>query len=194
MKKSQGEIFGIALLFVVIIVGILVYSQYQALMPDRDEDVDRGEKYKLLAESSMDSVLSMSTGCYVDRGQDQLRELVNYCLEYSFVGEDSSFTCASGQVMACEHSKEVINTTLKTLFNSSEIGPFPYFLIVRTPDNKNSLLHNTTMTNFGSYRFQGDLVGAENYTQYGFKRAPSGLKTWATAQGLVEMELYFYYR
>lgn len=194
MRKAQGEIFGVALFFVIIIVGIIVYIQIQAFTPDRDADLQQEAEYKILAEGSMNTLLELSTGCFVERGQDSIQDLINFCLEYSFVGDDPQFTCSSGPVLACEHSMELLNDSLFGLYNSSVLGPILYEMRIEVPANEDSLLNQVVLTNFGQYQYRGQNVTYDNYRDLGFKRAPSGLKTWATAQRNINVELYLYYR
>jgi hypothetical protein len=195
MKKSQGEIFGIALLFVIIVIGILVYVQAKALNPDREEDLQEDAQYKLLAESSLRSIFEASTNCYVERGDDSLRELVNFCMEFSFSGSDPSFTCEDGtNIKVCEHVLETLNSSLYELYNTSLLGPSPFELRLKVPANKNSILDNISLTNFADVKRGEELVTENNYRALGYKRAPSGLLAWATAQQEITAELYLYYR
>lgn len=194
MKRSQGEIFGIALMFVIIIIGILVYAKIKALNPDRNEDLGQENEYKILAEGTLNTILDLSTGCYVERGKDRTRDIINYCLEYSFSGTDPIIECKGTTIQACKYSINSINTTLQTLFNDSGVGKIPFFMSINIPANPNSLLSNKTLTNFGKVQISDTIITEENYRKNNYKRAPSGIKTWATAQRNVEFELYLYYR
>lgn len=196
MKRSQGEIFGIALLFVIILVGILLYTQIKALDPNRDGDLQQDGEYKLLAESTLNTILETSTGCYVERGRDSVQDLINFCMEYSYSGSDPTYRCefSSTPIRACEHSIKVLNDTLYSLFNTSTIGAIPFELQIYVPANNQSIMHGTQLSNFGEVKTGSSVVDKENYRGLGFKRAPSGLRTWATAQRNIDMELYLYYR
>lgn len=196
MKKSQGEIFGVALLFVIIIVGFLIYVQISALDPQRDEDLQAQGEYEILAEGSLNSIIDMSTGCYIERGRDSVRDLMSYCVEYSFSGSDPIFTCESpvGTIQSCTKSKEILNETLFEIFNTTVLGPIPYELRISIPDNDRSQFHDVTITNFGNFSDRSGVVTFDNYLSKGYRRAPSGLKTWSTSSGDLRVELYLYYR
>jgi len=43
-KRGQGEIFGIALFFVIIIIGIIIYGRFAALNNLREDNVQKEEK------------------------------------------------------------------------------------------------------------------------------------------------------
>lgn len=195
-KKSQGEIFGIALMFVVIIIGIIVYSQVKVLNPNRDADLQSEGEYKILAEGTLNTLLDASTGCYVEQGRDSVMDLVNYCLEFSFSKSDPEFICDNpiGEVKACSHFLSILNNNLNKLFNSEKLGPIPFELKVEVPQNPNSVLNNRSITNFGNITLLQKNITLDNYRKEGYKRAPSGLKTWATAQRNVNFELYLYYK
>lgn len=199
MRKSQGEIFGIALLFVVIIVGILVYSQIKALNPDRGDSYQREAEYEILAERTLNTMLSMSTGCYVERGRDSVKDLVNFCLDYTYSGNDPTMDCFDNgeEIKVCQYTLDIINTTLLSLFNKSQdsfIGEIPYQMSIYVPHNMNTKLSNVSFTNFGQISYRNDILDTNSYRKFGFKRATSGLITWATSQRNVEFELYLYYR
>lgn len=198
-KRSQGEIFGIALMFVVIIVGILVYSQIKALNPDRTDTYQREAEYEILAQRTLNTMLSMSTGCYVERGRDSVKDLVNFCLDYTYSGNDPTMDCFNNgeEVKVCAYAKDIINTTLVSLYNkssSSLVGEIPYQMTINVPNNANTKLSNTTFTNFGEITYRGTIIDDSSYRKLGYKKATSGLITWATSQRNVEFELYLYYR
>lgn len=183
-------------MFVVIVVGIILYSQIKAVSPDRDEEAQKEGEYKILAEGTLNSVLEISTGCYVERGSDGLKDLINYCMDYSFSGTDPRFTCdnPTSEIRICSHIIDVLDSTLLTLFNTTQLGPIPYLMKIEVPANENSLLNNVSITNFGTFTFRDSVINESNYRSQGYKRAPSGLKTWATSQGNIDFELYLYYR
>ncbi len=200
-NKSQGEIFGIALLFVVIIVGVLVYSQIKSLSPNRDELSQREAEYEILAQRSLDTILGISTGCIVENGKDTVQDLINYCLDYTYSGNDPTIECSFStfEVKSCEYALDILNESLHEIYNNSDssnalVGSIPFVLNIDLPSNSNSLLSNVTITNFGEIEFRGDKVDFENYRGLSYKKATSGLVTWATSQRNVELELALYYR
>lgn len=198
-KLSQGEIFGLALVFVLIVLGIIIYAQYKALNPSTEKDIILENKYKIISESTLNSILKLSTGCYVERGRDTVKDLVNYCLEGSFSGSDPLIFCDSygTDVPACQTALSALNQSLFIMFTQGGVGEIPYYLIVDVPRESTSLLSvnsHDNFSNFGTISLNGDIVDIDNYRNLGFKRVSSGLKTWPTAQGNVEFELQLFYK
>lgn len=197
MKKTQGEIFGIALLFVIIIVGVIIYGQIKTLSPiNENEKAQKEEKYKVLAAGTLDSILSMSTGCEVERGKDSVVDLIKFC-EYTYYGEDPKITCNDGGTYAaCAKTIEILNTTLYGLYNNSEgkgIGQMPFKLEIYTTNNPDSKL-NVNLTNFDNIKYKSVTLTQNNYSKNGFNKAPSGLRTVPTAKRNVNFELALYFR
>jgi len=193
--RSQGEIFGIALMFVIIIVGFVIYSQVKALNPNNEINLETEKRYQTLAEGTLNTLLKTSTSCYIEKGKDTIKDLINFCLEVSSVGGDPEFTCdAKTTIQACSYSIEFLNDTLNTLFNKNGIGEIPFYMRIDVPDNPDSLLSNITLTNFNNITYKNKIVTENNYHSLGFKRAPSGLRTWATSQRNIRLELYLYYK
>jgi len=198
-KKSQGEIFGIALLFVILIVGVIIYGQMKTLNPeDKNENSIQREKYEILASGTLDSILSMSTGCEVERGKDTVYDLVKYC-EYTFYGDDPEITCNDGNVYgACNKTLQVLNSTLYNLYNNTDetkgIAQIPFKLIIEVPQNTQSQLNGKNITNFNDFKRNNITINESNYLRYGFSKAPSGLRTTTTLKRNVNFELYLYFR
>jgi len=200
-KKSQGEIFGIALMFVVIIIGILVYGKIQALHPNNTGDLQKEGKYKVLAEGTLNSILKMSSGCEVERGKDRLIDLINYCVENSRTTYNNpSIVCDVGDRGSCTYAIELLNKSLYGFLNTSVLGPIPFKMISYLDADDTSLL-NTNLTNFGEFKYKNKflveknpLAGQISYRKAGFNRAPSGVRTWATAKRNIDFELYLYYK
>jgi hypothetical protein len=202
-NKSQGEIFGLALIFVILIIGILIYAQFKKLNPDNSIDVEKEKKYQILAESTLSVILEMDSGCDVERKRSSVKYLINYCIENSFFSnEDPEIECRNGNTyLSCERSLKILNETLFEFFNSSyAISNVPFKLIIELPEDKNNIF-NTNLTNFGQFEFKGKKVVEKkltpeeiSYYSAGYKRAPSGIITWATAKKNINFELYLYYR
>lgn len=196
-KKSQGEIFGIALMFVVIVIGILVYGKIKALHPDNSIDEKTLGKYKILAEGTLNSIIKLSTSCPIQRDQDKVLDLIDYCVENSYPSNpDPDVTCGEVEKPSCSYVKEIFNDSLNTIFNNSNLGNIPYKLIVNLDADPTSIL-NFNLTNFGNVTFRGKVInetGKNSYLSMGFKRAPSGLRTWATAKRNIDFQLYLYYK
>lgn len=197
MKKSQGEIFGIALLFVVILIGFIVYAKIQSVSDLNDVDLQKQGEYKILAEGSLNTLLKVSTGCMVERNKDSIKDLINFCLENEYSGSDVDIECESpiGTVPACEYALDFLNESLYLIFNSTVgVGVIPFELIVDIPANKRSLLFNKSRTNFGQIKYKGVEVNESSWRKLEYKRESSGLISWRTAQRDVEFELYLYHR
>ena len=203
-KKSQGEIFGIALMFVVIIIGILVYGKIQALHPNNNGNLETEGKYKVLAEGTLNSILKMSTGCEVERNKDRLVDLINYCIENSRSSyNDPSITCDVGNRGSCSYAIELLNESLFGFLNTSVLGPIPFKMISYLDADSESLL-NFNLTNFGEFKYKNKILienthnpsfnGEISYRKAGYNRAPSGVMAWATAKRNIDFELYLYYR
>ena len=194
-KRSQGEIFGLALMFVVIIIGIIVYAKIKAINGLDEENIKVEGEYKILAEGTLNTVLKVSTDCYVERNKDSLKDLINFCLANEYSGMDAQITCDGDTKDSCGYAKKILNDTMYKLFNSSEgIGNIPFELKMDIPANNETLLSNITFTNFGDFKYKGQIINNSNRKKFRYKRAPSGLISWPTAQRAIEFELYLYYR
>lgn len=196
MKKSQGEIFGIALLFVIIILGIVIYGQYQASNPQRTVDAQKEGEYKLLAQSTLNSLKKMSTGCQIDSGTDSLEALITYCMDYSRTqSTDQIITCSGVEKNSCSYAIEILNASLNSLFGnqSSVMGNIPFSLEISTPEY-NHKVFNGTYSNLDSFKLRDQDVSLDNYFRLGYKRVSSGKEVIPTQKRAVEMILSLYYR
>ncbi|MFW5704804.1 MAG: hypothetical protein ACOCXG_03080 [Nanoarchaeota archaeon] len=205
MRKSQGEIFGVALFFVIIVIGIIVFSQIKALQPEDQLQDMQEKKMKVISESALNSILDISTGCEVERGKDSLRDLIQFCVDYTFVnsGNDPEIKCGSQEKPSCEYSKEILNNTMNSLFNETKLGYLPYRLTVFS-DADSTIYQGFNITNYDEenddepFQYGEKEINAESgpdsLRYYGFKRAPPGVKTIPTSQRSVTFELYLYYR
>jgi len=193
-KKSQGELFGVALLFVVIVIGILIFSKIKSLDPNYNIDPKKDGKYKILAEGSLNTLLKKSTKCYVERNRDSVIDLVNYCVENSYGYEDDPIViCDDGQKSSCSHVINIMNDTLYEFFNSTFLGPILFKLKITLPADPNAKI-NVNITNFGDYNYKNKIITESNYRKNKFKKANSGLRSWATAKRNIKLELYLYYQ
>lgn len=194
LKKSQGEIFGIALMFVVIIVGILIYGQVKSVIDVGEENDEKKYRYEVLADGMMNTMLKMSTGCNAFRNQDKIEDLIFYCeYRWDYSEPDPEITCKNGDIEnSCSLIIDTLNATLLNLLNESNIGPIPYKLVVSAPNDESSL--NLNMSNFGSYKYRGIVITEDNYLKNGFKRVSSGPRKVQTSRRNVDFELFLYYR
>jgi hypothetical protein len=201
-KKTQGEIFGIALLFVILIIGFIVYAQFKKLNPNNNIDVKKEKKYEILAQSVLQTLISEDTGCIVERNKQSVKDLINFCLENSYFSEqDPIIHCTNGKsYRSCARAIQIINYTLYSLFNgtNSTFGNIPFFLTIELPADKTNVL-NKNITNFNdivlNYRIENSKSLVQNtYYKLGYKRVPSGLYTWATSKKNINFNLYLFYR
>jgi len=195
MKKSQGEIFGIALMFVVIIFGIIIYAKVVALNPDSQKDLVKESKYKILAEGTLNTILKQSTGCYAERNKDSLIDLINYCL-YNHNGEFArvDISCDTGIQDACTYPIKILNDSLINLYNNSNNYMIPFYLTIYLDDYSKTSLSNVNITNFGDIKYKENLIMKDNYRKLGFSKAPSGLISVPTSYRNIDFELALYYR
>lgn len=198
LKSGQGEIFGVALMFVVIIIGILIYSQIKALTPDREADLEAKAKYELLAQSSLEAILKSSTKCNVDgsSGTDSIQDLINVCLAGSYGSSDVEVVCDDNTINLCAETTQMLEDVLNGLYSGDDalIGNIPFFVEIELPSDSYSPLTSRNVTNFGNFTFRDTVITSDNYRKYGFKKASSDLKPWATAQRSIKMTLALYYR
>lgn len=200
MSKTQGEIFGIALLFVVIIIGFLVYARFQALNPNGVSSITKA-KYEILSQSTLNTLIKIGTGCYTQSQKDSVEALIEYSLRQSFsLGGDPLIACSNGKSPESgKYAIKILNNSLFSLFNSSNsvLGPIPFLLQIRTKDSQN-IYHSINLTNFGQFGFNYKIINETNYLYYGFNRAPSGLRTIPIANSNenqnVNFILFLYFR
>lgn len=197
-NRSQGEIFGIALMFVLIILGIIVYGQISSLSPDRDEESAEGLKYTLLAQTALDTIREMSTGCYVERNKDSVSDLIDYCISNSFGDTDPVIECDHGEEMACEYSARIIDSTLSKLFvntadSDAVIGEIPYTFSIEL-DYDGASLNGLILTEEGSKTEEENEVRKNELRKDRYQRASSGIYVWESSYREVFVDLNLYYR
>ncbi len=196
-KKSQGEIFGVALFFILIVMGILIYSKFATNVDDSQLN-EKQKIYEILATNGIISIMKSSTGCFVERGQDSVEKLIDYCLEETFFSGNKAIIKCSDNIErdACIHSKEIINNSLNSLFNTEVhgLGPIPFYLTIQVPKKTNSPFYDINITNFGEIKYKNLTITLNNYRQNSFFKANSGPYPWISPQGEIEVELYLYYR
>ncbi len=202
MKKSQGEIFGVAMMFVIILIGFLIYAKYKAALPkDQEEDI-RYLKYESLASSTIAAVLQESTGCFVERNRDSVKDLLRYCLINGYVGSDPTINCNIDDHIktkyACSYTEEIIGKALDYFFTEGNIGTLPYNLTIEVPSNPYSLMHKVEITNIGSlnitYGGKNITINETNLYEYFPNRASGEKYVLESPQGAIEFYFYIYYR
>lgn len=198
-KLSQGEIFGVALLFVVIIIGFLVYVKIKSVSGFENENLKQEGQYKILAEGTLNTLMKGSTGCFVEHNRDSLKDVINFCLENDvYPSYDPEIECDDGFHDACAYAIQLINESLFYLYNNTEsskgLANVPFEMHMDLPSNQNTFLSNKTFTNFDHFMYRNVVINESNRMRYGYKRAPSGLISWSTSDRNIQLELYLYYR
>jgi len=194
-KKAQGEIFGMALFFVILVIGILVFGKMTALKDSQKGDELQTGKYKIMAEGTINTIISMDTGCVIERDKSSVKDLILFCIENSFYNDDVSIDCGGsiGTIPACKTARNMINDSLWKAFNSTKgFGTIPFIFEMDIPANPDSQFSNKTFKNTG---IDNDKEKVKLFLRRnGYKKAPSGLITWATADRPIQMELFLYYK
>ena len=206
-KRSQGEIFGIALMFVLIILGIIVYSQISKFSPDRDSQDANGLKYQLLAQTTLDTLMEMRTGCFVERNKDSVSDLLNYCISNDY-GDGAEIECSDENlpVNSCEYSVSIIQDTLESLFENQNmqdsdknndieaiIGEIPYTFSLEL-DYEGANLNGLILTEIGSLTEQENDLRKNELRNKRYQKAPSGIYVWESSYREVYVDLNLYYR
>ena len=82
-----------------------------------------------------------------------------------------------------------------TFFNNSNLGLIPFNLKIDIPAEPSLMLANLSLKYYQNFTYRGRVIGSKyNLTKNKFKKVNSGLRTWPTAKGNVEVELEIYYR
>lgn len=193
MRKSQAEIFGVALLFVVVVLGIIIYGQIKSLNPDDTQENVKALKYNILAETTIDTVLKIGTTCEVERNKDLLIDLIKYCIENDY---NDYIACDDGYSgSSCTRANEILNESLQNILNTSTIGPFIYDLEVDLPAKRDfDYFGSETYNNFGEIEYKGVKIDINNRKRYGFSKASSGLRSYPTAKRNLDFNLNIYFR
>ena len=192
-KKGQGEIFGIALFFVIIIIGIIIYGRFAALNNLREDNAQKEEKYKLLAEGTLNSILKLSTGCPAERDKDTLKDLINFCLYSSDINDDPQIVCDDGNSPgSCTYAKKILNGSLHSLYGANGvIGEIPFEFKMELPEYPGADL-NDVFSNKALPLF--NITTKSERIKAGWKKAPSGMISWATSRRNINFELFLYYK
>lgn len=208
MKKGQGEIFGIALLFVVLIVGIMIYGQFRALNPSLEDQLEVETRSKILAETTIDAIKKVNTGCEVERNRDSLEDLLRYCIENSPVPSvDPEIQCvdSSGSPMtrnSCSYAMEIFKNTLRILFTGDTsssveplIGLIPYSVSFDNSPFEHEKIH-TSDSNPPLDNLEEVETGMtfDNYQSYGYKAVSGGFHQITAGRRSIEIEFNLYYR
>lgn len=219
--KGQGEIFGLALVFVLLIFGVIIYGQFKALEPTFNEDSITATKYKVLSENTISSLKKISTPCSVQTGKNTLSDLMRYCMEFSDQPDEVPLLDCNVDgngvvtIPVCEYAFETLNTSIQTLLNEEEgIGEFPFSLHIFANGLEHEMWHERIITNINDSNFQFTdilnlplLVSSEKiqtislnrskqnyYLKKGFSRVNAGKDELTSGRKSLEFELNIYYR
>jgi len=197
LKKSQGEIFGVALMFVIIILGIVIYGKYSALDPNNHKNPLLEKRYKILSESTLNTILKKSTNCYPERNKDSVTDLIKFCVENSIGNNQPSISCEGSvgfQANSCDYAIEVLNQTLINLYNNSNNKfHIPYVLNIYLEENISSPLRSVTISNFGSVKLANQLITFSNHRKL-VNKAPSGLYSIPSSKRQIKFDFSLYYK
>lgn len=199
MRKAQGEIFGIALFFVVIIVGIIIYANISALQPDVEEDSFKSKQYEILSSDSLNALKKVSTGCEVERDKSSLEDVIRYCFDYARNKQDDpSIMCDSGEERACAYSFELLNDSLHSLFNANSskalVASIPFSLELDNSGFEHEVWHNRTITNVDDFGLSLDRSNSSFYLKKRYQRKNAGFDVITTGRRNVELTFDVYYR
>jgi hypothetical protein len=201
-KIGQGEIFGLALVFVILILGIVIYGKYKALHPDIQKNVFKDSQMDVLAKNTLTSVRYLSTGCDLDSEDDSLQNLLAYCFDFttSESGSNPQIDCGGPTtVNACEYAIEVFNTTLQTFFRKNTtldktiIAPLPFSLTFYNDRFPLVGVHNVTLTNIEDFGLSLNESNSSYYLKKRWKKANGGFLIIPTTKRPVELLFDIYY-
>lgn len=222
-RHAQGEIFGLALLFVLLIFGVIIYAQFKALDPEFNEDSLTTTKYKILSENTLSSLKRMSTPCSVQTGKNSLSDLMRYCMEFSRGPQyDPELQCdidGSGvqNVPICSYSFNLLSNSIQELLSNQGdgIGMFPFSLHIYNEHLEHEVWHERVITNINdsnygftdSSEFHPLLVSSQeisyislnssspnHYLRKGFNRVNAGKDELTSGRNSLELELNLYYK
>ena len=170
-KKSQAEMFGIALFFVVIIFGIIIFTNITNLNRIREKDKFKIKEYEILANDLSNALVASSVDC--DIKENTFLEVVEKCVTTKDI-----LTCGGIPISSCDKAVKHLNNTLFYLLNNTiedkGLTNIPFYLEMEEVENKNSKL-NVNITNFGQYNYKGKIINRSNYRKYNFQRqTPEG--------------------
>lgn len=201
-KRSQGEIFGIMIFFVLLIIGFLLYSEFKVLYSVDEQDVILESEYKLLADSVTQQIKNLEIQCFRDSNIDVI-ELLDYCVDNTGLSyNEYSLTCSvtsTGTIQTCQGFKNIINDSLHTYFNGTSSTPpihssKPFtFRVIPNSDVKYSHL-NVTFSNLKDFNLSEDVTNPDYYLRKGYNKISNDLENIPTNQGSFEFEFSFYHK
>ena len=196
LKRAQGEVFGIALFFVVLIIGIIIFATISSMSPDTEVDSFTQRQYSLLATDALNSIKKMSTECEIERGRNSVEDLMRYCFETArSVEDDPLVVCNGDERPACEYSLHLINESLHKFFGEDDA------LVVSIPFSlsfdahfEHEVYSNTTLTNVEDFDMSLDRSDSDHYLRRGYVRENAGFDIISTRRREVEFVFDVYHR
>ena len=202
-SKSQGEIFGIMLFFVILILGFLLYSEFRSVFTIQQQDAILISENEIIAQSMIEHLKTLRIECYNSRVMDGTR-LLNLCVDNTdLIQKEFLITCEKGdppiELEVCSTFLDLMNSSLHSLFNgTSEQNPLhsPKAFTLRViPSNEIRYSHlNVTLDNLHEYELSLNSSDENYYLRRGYSRVSSEFQNIPTNQGRFEFELSFYYR
>lgn len=199
MNKSQGEIFGVMIFFVLLILGFYFYSQFQAVYSVDEQNSVLQAETEILVESVMQHIKTTEIQCYSNRGLDGV-ELLQRCVDNTgtaFSEHNISCTTPSYEVEVCQAFTNMINSSLHQLFNgSSSQNPLHssrafVFTIIPSNDVRYSHL-NKSFDNLDTYNLSLNSSESNYYLKEGYSKISTDFQNIPTNQGRFEFELSFF--
>lgn len=202
-SKSQGEIFGIMLFFVILILGFFLYSEFRTVFSIQEQDAILISEGEIIAQSMIEHLKTLRIQCYEDRIVDGNR-LLNLCVDHTgLTNREHNITCQihnpSVEIEVCSTFLNLMNSSLHILFNgTSDIEPLhsPKAFTLRViPSNDIRYSHlNVTIDNLHEYDLSLNRSEDNYYLRRGYSRVSSEFQNIPTNQGRFEFELSFYYK
>lgn len=197
-KKSQGEIFGIMIFFVLLVLGFFLYSQFKIVYTAEEQDIILENEYKILVDSTMQHIKNSKISCF---NNDEISniDLLNYCVENTGISFSTYTIDCSPQpyvIETCQTLLNNINASLHELFNGTSPlhsqKPFEFKII---PNNDVKYSHlNVTLSNLNSFNLSTNSSNPNYYLRKRYSKISSDFENIPTNQGKFEFELSFYHK
>ena len=195
-KKSQGEIFGIMIFFVLLIIGFLLYSQFKVVYTSQEQDTILQEEYKILVDSTMKTLKEYEIQCFSNSKISTI-DLLQYCVDNTGISSfEHQLSCDNFKINSCKTLLNTVDSLLHTFFNSSSAlhsqKPFEFTII---PSNEIKYSHlNVTLSNIKYFNISTNSSNSSYYLRQGYSKISSDFENIPTNQGTFELELIFYHK
>lgn len=200
-SKSQGEIFGIMLFFVILILGFLLYSEFRTVFTVQQQDAILLSEGEIIAQSMIEHLKTIRIECSEDIITDG-RRLLNLCVDHTgLLQREHNTTChiQNLEIEVCSTFLNVMNSSLYSLFNgtsqSQPLHSSKIFTLRVIPSNEIRYSHlNVTLSNLHDHDLSLNSSESNYYLRRGYSRVSSEFQNIPTNQGGFEFELSFYHR